>query len=47
MLQNAGPDPDGFVDFFRSTLAPRLRALEPAKPSAATSVKGAVKAAVS
>ena len=26
-LLNAGPDPDGFIDFFRSTLAPRLRAL--------------------
>ncbi len=50
VLQNAGPDPDGFVDFFRSTLAPRLRALEPATPSgpsAVESVKGAVKAVVS
>lgn len=35
VLQNAGPDPDGFVDFFRSELASRLRELEPASPSAA------------
>lgn len=42
VLQNAGPDPDGFVAFFSTTLAPRLRALEVAEPSAATSVKGAV-----
>ncbi|SCF05537.1 F420-dependent oxidoreductase, G6PDH family [Micromonospora coriariae] len=27
VLQNAGPDPDGFLDFFRDTLADRLRAL--------------------
>jgi G6PDH family F420-dependent oxidoreductase len=27
VLQNAGPDPDGFLDFFRDTLAERLRAL--------------------
>jgi G6PDH family F420-dependent oxidoreductase len=47
VLQNAGPDPDGFIEFFRTQLESRLRALEPAKPSAATSVKGAVKAAVS
>ncbi len=46
VLQNAGPDPDGFVDFFRSTLAPRLRALEVAKPSAVTAVTGAVTGAV-
>jgi hypothetical protein len=46
VLQNAGPDPDGFVDFFRSTLAPRLRALEVAKPSAVTPVTGAVTGAV-
>ena len=45
-LLNAGPDPDGFVDFFRSTLAPRLRALEVASPSAASTVKGAVTGAV-
>jgi G6PDH family F420-dependent oxidoreductase len=29
VLQNAGPDPDGFLDFFRSTLATPLRALAP------------------
>ncbi|MBQ1023589.1 TIGR03557 family F420-dependent LLM class oxidoreductase [Micromonospora sp. C95] len=27
VLQNAGPDPDGFLDFFQDTLAARLRAL--------------------
>ncbi|MEG3634375.1 TIGR03557 family F420-dependent LLM class oxidoreductase [Micromonospora palythoicola] len=27
VLQNAGPDPDGFLDFFQDTLAVRLRAL--------------------
>lgn len=27
VLQNAGPDPDGFLDFYRDTLAARLRAL--------------------
>jgi G6PDH family F420-dependent oxidoreductase len=26
VLMNAGPDPDGFLDFFESELAPRLRA---------------------
>ena len=35
VLQNAGPDPDGFIDFFRTELAGRLRELEPASPSAA------------
>ena len=30
VLQNAGPDPDGFVEFFRSDLVGRLRELEPA-----------------
>ena len=29
VLQNAGPDPDGFVDFFTRELADRLRALTP------------------
>jgi G6PDH family F420-dependent oxidoreductase len=47
VLQNAGPDPDGFISFFTGTLAPRLRALEVAKPSTVTTVRGAVKAAVS
>jgi G6PDH family F420-dependent oxidoreductase len=27
VLQNAGPDPDGFIEFFRSELAERVRAL--------------------
>ncbi|WBB52872.1 TIGR03557 family F420-dependent LLM class oxidoreductase [Verrucosispora sp. WMMD573] len=27
VLQNAGPDPDGFLDFFQDTLSARLRAL--------------------
>ena len=45
-LLNAGPDPDGFIDFFRTTLAPRLRGLEIASPSAASTVKGAVTGAV-
>ncbi|MEV0881538.1 TIGR03557 family F420-dependent LLM class oxidoreductase [Micromonospora echinofusca] len=27
VLQNAGPDPDGFLDFYRDTLADRLRTL--------------------
>ncbi|MFC4150012.1 TIGR03557 family F420-dependent LLM class oxidoreductase [Micromonospora mangrovi] len=27
VLQNAGPDPDGFIDFYRDTLAERLRGL--------------------
>ncbi|MFJ8690686.1 TIGR03557 family F420-dependent LLM class oxidoreductase [Micromonospora wenchangensis] len=27
VLQNAGPDPDGFIDFYRDTLAARLRPL--------------------
>jgi G6PDH family F420-dependent oxidoreductase len=46
VLQNAGPDPDGFADFFRSTLAPRLRALKVATPSTTSTVKGAVTGAV-
>jgi hypothetical protein len=25
VLQNAGPDPDGFIDFFASELGPRMR----------------------
>lgn len=29
VLQNAGPDPDGFFDFFTTTLADRLRRLTP------------------
>jgi G6PDH family F420-dependent oxidoreductase len=47
VLQNAGPDPDGFLDFFTGSLAPRLRELDVAKPSTATAVKGAVRAVVS
>ncbi|GAB3328781.1 hypothetical protein RMN56_29545 [Micromonospora halotolerans] len=27
VLQNAGPDADGFLDFYRGTLADRLRTL--------------------
>ncbi|MEU1755740.1 hypothetical protein ABZ436_24210 [Micromonospora matsumotoense] len=27
VLQNAGPDPDGFIDFYRDILAARLRSL--------------------
>ncbi|KAA0099626.1 TIGR03557 family F420-dependent LLM class oxidoreductase [Mycolicibacterium sp. P1-18] len=34
VMQNAGPDPDGFVDFFRGDLEPALRQLTPA-PAAA------------
>jgi G6PDH family F420-dependent oxidoreductase len=30
VLQNAGPDPDGFIDFFARELRDRLRALSPA-----------------
>ena len=30
VLQNAGPDPDGFLDFFASELSDRVRALTPA-----------------
>ncbi|MGW3293473.1 TIGR03557 family F420-dependent LLM class oxidoreductase [Streptomyces xiamenensis] len=29
VMQNAGPDPDGFLDFYRSALDSRLRALTP------------------
>jgi hypothetical protein len=29
VLQNAGPDPDGFLDFFQRELAAPLRALRP------------------
>ncbi|GAA3983063.1 TIGR03557 family F420-dependent LLM class oxidoreductase [Thermobifida alba] len=29
VMQNAGPDPDGFLDFYRSELADRLRRLAP------------------
>ena len=35
VLQNAGPDPDGFVDFFfRNELADRIRGLTPARKAA-------------
>jgi hypothetical protein len=30
VAMNAGPDPDGFMDFFASELAAPLRALTPA-----------------
>jgi len=29
VLQNAGPDPDGFVDFYRRELADAVRKLTP------------------
>ena len=29
VLQNAGPDPEGFVDFFTRRLADRVRSLTP------------------
>jgi G6PDH family F420-dependent oxidoreductase len=29
VMQNAGPDPDGFIDFFQRELADRIRALTP------------------
>jgi hypothetical protein len=29
VLQNAGPDPDGFLDFYTEKLADRLRSLRP------------------
>lgn len=29
VMQNAGPDSDGFIDFFQQELEPRLRTLEP------------------
>jgi G6PDH family F420-dependent oxidoreductase len=47
VLQNAGPDPDGFVDFFRTTLAPRLRALEPATPAAASTTQSTTQSTAS
>jgi G6PDH family F420-dependent oxidoreductase len=31
VLMNAGPDPDGFLDFFQRELQPRVRALAPSK----------------
>ena len=34
VLQNAGPDPEGFVDFFTKELADRLRSLTPPSPAA-------------
>lgn len=34
VLMNAGPDPDGFLDFFAGTLAAPLRALAPAAKAA-------------
>jgi hypothetical protein len=33
-LMNAGPDPDGFFDFYASELAAELRALTPASAAA-------------
>jgi G6PDH family F420-dependent oxidoreductase len=34
VLMNAGPDPDGFLDFFRNDLADRLRKLTPVERAA-------------
>lgn len=48
VTQNAGPDPDGFMDFFTRQLAAPLRALTPAEgsgPSLADRVVGAVRSA--
>ncbi len=33
VMQNAGPDPDGFLRFFTTELAPRVRALTPSEGS--------------
>ena len=35
VTQNAGPDPEGFLEFFTRELAAPLRALTPATASAA------------
>jgi G6PDH family F420-dependent oxidoreductase len=35
VTMNAGPDPDGFMDFFARELAAPLRKLQPAKPASA------------
>ncbi|GAB3493278.1 TIGR03557 family F420-dependent LLM class oxidoreductase [Flexivirga sp.] len=32
VMQNAGPDPDGFLDFYRRELDARMRALTPGQP---------------
>jgi hypothetical protein len=43
---NAGPDPDGFIDFFARELAAPLRALDPAdgtRPSVAERVSQAIR----
>ena len=48
VTQNAGPDPDGFMDFFQRELAAPLRALTPAEgtgPSLADRLMGAVRSA--
>ncbi|WP_194815355.1 TIGR03557 family F420-dependent LLM class oxidoreductase [Nocardia sp. XZ_19_385] len=34
VLQNAGPDPDGFIEFYRTELADKLRELQPVQPEA-------------
>jgi G6PDH family F420-dependent oxidoreductase len=40
VMQNAGPDPDGFLSFFASELAPRVRALTPSEDSPAAKHSG-------
>jgi G6PDH family F420-dependent oxidoreductase len=34
VMQNAGPDPDGFIDFFQTELSPALRKLTPQRAAA-------------
>ena len=48
-LTNAGPDPDGFLDFFQRELQDRLRALKPSSgsgPSVVEKAVGAVRGAL-
>ena len=40
VMQNAGPDPDGFLSFFATELAPRVRALTPSEGSPAAKHHG-------
>jgi hypothetical protein len=34
VMQNAGPDPDGFIEFFRDELEPAIRRLVPRRAAA-------------
>ena len=34
VMQNAGPDPDGFIEFFQSELEPAVRQLTPQRAAA-------------